>query len=45
MPVSHEEIRNGPATEKRTNLTASQRWDGLRRFLTALMHALSAWAV
>jgi hypothetical protein len=45
MLRSHEEIRNGSATEKRINLTASKRWDGLSRFLTALMRALSVCAV
>jgi hypothetical protein len=45
MPVSHEAAGKGLANVKRTAPMASSNWERLRRFLTALMYALSAWTV
>lgn len=43
MARSFEQIRTGPATEKRTNPTVSKRWKRLHGYLTVLLRALSAW--
>jgi hypothetical protein len=45
MPRSYEQTPNGTTNVKRTNPAASQHWEKLNRFLTALMRALSAWVV
>jgi hypothetical protein len=45
MLRSYEQAQQGTTNEKRSNAAASQNWERLNRFLTALMRALSAWAV
>lgn len=45
MPRLHETAGRHFANVKRTTPMVSNNWERLRRFLSALMYALSAWTV